>query len=81
MVCVSNFLSCLNCVVQEPSLSTIADGVLIASLNYRAPEVLTCVTPFTSKLDMWALGVTLVEVLCLSAFFSVTYLHHVHICR
>jgi serine/threonine protein kinase len=40
----------------------VRDGVHIASLSYRAPEVLTCLLPFSAALDMWALGATLVEV-------------------
>ena len=38
------------------------DGVQIASLHYRAPEALACMPPFTAAVDMWALGVSLIEV-------------------
>lgn len=47
----------------EPvSNGDVRDGVHIASLSYRAPEVLTCLMPFSAALDMWALGTTLIEV-------------------
>ncbi len=47
---------------EECSHSELADGTAIASLSYRAPEVMACVLPFTAAIDMWALGVSLIEV-------------------
>ncbi|KAI8554611.1 hypothetical protein RHMOL_Rhmol05G0111200 [Rhododendron molle] len=41
----------------------------VATLRYRAPKVLMGSTKYTTAMDMWAVGCTIAEMLCLKQLF------------
>ncbi|KAG5548248.1 hypothetical protein RHGRI_013823 [Rhododendron griersonianum] len=41
----------------------------VATLRYQAPEVLMGSTEYTTAMDMWAVGCTFAEMLCLKQLF------------